>query len=197
MKAVGVHLVWLLLICAVAYSQKEVVLEPQVLPPTQPPVVIHTAQSTPQVELRKHPHSASTSTPETTYPSAMTANHFQEMGVAFPIEPKQKVQISHINNDMTVYDCQGQAVELLPPDAKLRFIGYCPYLAIIGPNSDIQADRVHVLKVYGPSTHVAVNALNFVDVTAPDSKVEYSGELDSTQRIQTKVSGPGSIVQRR
>ena len=68
---------------------------------------------------------------------------------------------------------------------------------ISGPNSKIQADRVQVLKVYGPDTVVSVNAVDFIDVVAPNSTVYYGRELNNSARVKSKVSGPNSIVQRR
>ena len=201
MKAVVVHLVWLVLICAVAYSQKTVVPELQQAPTYIAPET-HTEPSKPHVELRKHPHSidssqASVKADENIQDAMTVASDLPIREQSFPVEPKEKIQIFHLENHMRTYDCQGQAVELLASDAQLQFTGYCPYLVISGPNSNIQADRVHVLKVYGPDTLVSVNAVDFIDVVAPNSKVNYGRELNTTQRIRTKVSGPDSIVQRR
>lgn len=203
MKAAIVHLVWLVLIYAVAHSQRTVVSErPQSPPLHSAAPKTHTEPSKPHVELRKHPHStealsSDVNTNEHPQAAVTAVNHLPTIEPEFPPEPKQKVEILHLENNMRTYDCQGQAVRLFASDAQLQFTGYCPYLVISGPNSKIQADRVQVLKVYGPDTVVSVNAVDFIDVVAPNSTVYYGRELNNSARVKSKVSGPNSIVQRR
>ena len=142
------------------------------------------------VENAKHPDSMIAEQSESIF-------EYQDLErPTIPQAPANMHSIYSGREGMVYYQCQNEAVRILPDAAQVTLTGDCLYVDVLGPKSHINIQQTNVLKVSEHEARVSVNRVDYIEVNGPSRQVYYRASLEKSQTT-TIVRGPNAFAQRR